>query len=102
MVKRFLAQWEKRSGIRLSFPIVVEDTALGKAFRHEYDPHYAWLFPDGKIIGQTSEHFVTAENITALLTEWAERKAAYEQRYNSLKKEADKQKKMTNQKTGRQ
>jgi cytochrome oxidase Cu insertion factor (SCO1/SenC/PrrC family) len=76
-VKKFLDLYKKRTGVNIKAPVIVEDTLLSKAFRHLYDPHYAWIFPDGYIIGQTNENFITAGNISALIKEWRLRKAFF-------------------------
>jgi len=86
VVTNFLNKWRSKNGSKLPFPIVVSDTLLKKAFRHLYDPHYGWLFPDGKIIGQTSEHFVTKKNILELLKLWKKKKKHYEKRRQELLK----------------
>lgn len=77
IVETFLAGWQKRTGIQLSLPVIVEDTLLRKAFRQLSNPHYVWILPDGKIVGQTAQQFLTAENIRGLLTEIAKRKAIF-------------------------
>lgn len=86
-VKDFFSKWQAQSGIKLPFPTIVEDTTLRKLFRHIYDPHYAWIFPNGYIVGQTSEHFVTADNINGMLKEWAKRKVFFEQLYKERAQE---------------
>ena len=76
-VKKFLDLYKARTGLVVKSPVIVEDTLLSKAFRHLYNPHYAWIFPDGYIVGQTNENFITAGNISALVKEWQVRKAFF-------------------------
>ncbi len=67
VVKKFMAKWEMRNNINFSIPMIVEDTLLMKSFRMLYNPHYVWILPDGKVIGQTSESFINAENIKKII-----------------------------------
>lgn len=75
LVKEFIEKWNQRTGIHLNFPVVVEGTALQKAFRFRAEPHYIWILPNGYIEGQTSASFVTKGNIESLIQEWSELKA---------------------------
>lgn len=85
-VEKFLDLYKKRTGLDVKIPIIVGDTLLSKAFRHLYHPHYVWIFPDGYIIGQTNENFITTGNISALIKEWHLRKSFFSNLENGRKK----------------
>ncbi len=76
-VNAFIKGWEKKNNTRFKLPIIVEDQALTNAFRVRYNPHYVWILPDGKMIGQTSEHFINQLGIEGMLAEAAKREAYF-------------------------
>ncbi|MFT4093431.1 MAG: TlpA disulfide reductase family protein [Niabella sp.] len=66
-IRSFLRKWEEKHNTHFSIPIIVEDTLLRKTFHVKYNPHYLWITPGGKLVAQTSEHFVNAECIEAIM-----------------------------------
>lgn len=63
----FLQAWQARNGRKLALPFIVGDTLLTGLFPNSYFPHYVWIGEDRRIIAHTSEHFLTEENIKAIL-----------------------------------
>lgn len=51
----------------LSLPIIFGDELFSKLFRFSYLPHYVWVAPNGRIMGQTSHEFITKENLANTL-----------------------------------
>jgi thiol-disulfide isomerase/thioredoxin len=73
-VNKFLARWEPLHHQVLQLPFIVGDTMLNRFFDNPYFPHYIWLSPDMRVIGQTTEYFLTAANIQAMIKETAKLK----------------------------
>ncbi len=65
-VEQFLARYNKTQK-RLSLPILTGDDLLTKMFRFSYIPHYVWLAPNGLIMAESSDYFITKENIANTL-----------------------------------
>lgn len=76
VVESFLEKWSKLNHTTLSLPFIVRDSLLNTFFENIYFPHYIWIAQDRRIIAHTSEYFLTAENIQAMLRETASIKAA--------------------------
>ncbi len=73
-VSAFLTKWEKIHHIKLSLPFIVGDSSLDRYFANPYDPHYAWIGQDKRVLAITSEGFMTESNIRGLLRETAQTK----------------------------
>lgn len=65
----FIAKWEAQHHVKLSMPIIVADTLLQQYIRRYFEPNYAWIAPDNRMIAQTSEDFVNKENLGTVLKE---------------------------------
>ena len=78
-VAAFLNRWENTHQQKLSLPFIVADSVLNTLFENVYFPHYVWIAQDRRVIAHTSEYFLTAENIEAMLRETAPIKAPVEQ-----------------------
>lgn len=66
-VQNLLSRWEAANKKKLSVPIITKDTVLKKYIRKRYNPHYAWVAPDGVLLAQTSASFVTHEILEAYM-----------------------------------
>jgi thiol-disulfide isomerase/thioredoxin len=77
-VTAFLSRWTKKNHSTLALPFIVGDSVLNIFFANTYFPHYIWISQDRRIIAHTSEYFLTAENIEAMLRETASIKVAIE------------------------
>lgn len=66
-VEQFLARYNKSQKKPLSLPIITGDDLLSKMFRFTYVPHYVWLAPNGLIMAESSDYFITKENIANTL-----------------------------------
>lgn len=71
LIKAFVKNWELKNKTRFDIPIVVEDSLLGKAFRAQYNPHYAWILPGGRIVAETNDAMIKEPVINAVLEEAA-------------------------------
>jgi thiol-disulfide isomerase/thioredoxin len=65
--KNQVAQFFQRYNIvqkkPLGLPVVAADRILSKLFRFRYIPHYVWIAPNGLIMAESSDWFITKENI---------------------------------------
>ncbi|WP_162923687.1 TlpA family protein disulfide reductase [Arachidicoccus soli] len=75
LISNFIAKWEAGHHVKLSIPIIVADTLLPKYIRRYFEPNYAWIAPDNRMIAQTSENFVNQQTIETLLKEMEKLKA---------------------------
>jgi thiol-disulfide isomerase/thioredoxin len=66
-VARFLSNYNGIQKKPLSLPIITNDLVFGKLFRFTYIPHYVWLAPNGLILAQSSDCFISKENIANAL-----------------------------------
>lgn len=66
-VEQFLIRYNKMRTKPLSLPIATGDDLLNKMFRFSYIPHYVWLAPNGLIMAESSDYFITKENIANTL-----------------------------------
>lgn len=66
-VKKTIANWEAANGQKLNIPIITKDSLLRRYIRRRYNPHYAWVAPDGVLLAQTSATFVTEDVVAAYL-----------------------------------
>ncbi|WP_300601653.1 hypothetical protein [Niabella sp.] len=66
-VRKTLANWEAANRQKLNVPVIIKDSLLSKFIRRRYNPHYAWVAPDGMLLAQTSATFVTEEVVAAYL-----------------------------------
>ncbi|WP_157558176.1 TlpA family protein disulfide reductase [Niabella aurantiaca] len=66
-VKNTIANWEMANGQKLNIPIITKDSLLRKYIRRRYNPHYAWVAPDGVLLAQTSATFVTPDVVAAYM-----------------------------------
>ncbi len=62
-----ITKWEQLHHAQWKIPMVVSDTTLYKYFRHRYEPHYAWLAPENRLVAQTSFFFITKEIVADYL-----------------------------------
>lgn len=67
VVRKTLSNWEAVNKQKLSIPIITKDSLLRKYIRRRYNPHYAWIAPDGVLLAQTSATFVTQDVVAAYL-----------------------------------
>ncbi|MGE9313203.1 TlpA family protein disulfide reductase [Niabella sp. CJ426] len=66
-VKHTLARWEIANKRKLSIPIITNDSLLSSYIRRGYNPHYAWVAPDGVLLAQTNITFINREMISQYL-----------------------------------
>jgi len=66
-VKKFFHSWDSTHNMHLSMPIVTTDRLLRKLFRFQFIPHYIWITPNGRFLGQTSETFIDSHVISKVL-----------------------------------
>lgn len=71
----FLDNWNRRHHDSLTIPVIAEDILLNKMFRHRYNPHYAWIASDGRLIAQTSEEFVNESFISQIIKSISDKQA---------------------------
>lgn len=62
-VEQFLKQYNTLHKKPLALPIITNDRYLSKMFRFTSIPHYVWIAPNGQIMAETSDYFITKENI---------------------------------------
>jgi thiol-disulfide isomerase/thioredoxin len=65
-VEKTLAQLRQHKGLKLSMPMIVEDTVLQRYFPYRTLPHYVWINREGVVAAITDADAVTAENINAV------------------------------------
>lgn len=63
-VKKTVARWEQATQKKLHLPLVVQDTLLSRYIRRGFNPHYAWIAPDGVLLAQTNATFITRDMLT--------------------------------------
>lgn len=66
-VEAFLERYNAIQINPLSLPIVTEDRLLSKLFRFSYIPHYVWIAPNGQILAESNDYFITKESIVNTL-----------------------------------
>lgn len=66
-VEAFLEKYNSIRERPLSLPIVTGDRLLNKLFRFSYIPHYVWIAPNGQILAETNDWFITKESISNTL-----------------------------------
>ncbi|SEA30136.1 Thiol-disulfide isomerase or thioredoxin [Arachidicoccus rhizosphaerae] len=71
-VTQFLKSYETKHNIKWSIPCIVEDTILHKYFRHLYEPNYAILDPENRLVAKCSFFFMNKELIGAYLKQLPE------------------------------
>jgi thiol-disulfide isomerase/thioredoxin len=81
-VARFLSNYNRIQNKPLSLPIITNDRVFRKLFRFTYIPHYVWLAPNGLILAQASDCFISQENIAnALISVRAEEQRLHGNKY---------------------
>lgn len=95
-VKTFVAQRSKAMNLKLSMPIVTDDTLLHQLNPTRYNPYYVWIEPGGQVIGKTNTYMMTKENVAVTLQQIEayrpKRLKQYEAKQAARKKIAAKQK----------
>jgi thiol-disulfide isomerase/thioredoxin len=66
-VGRFLSKYNGMQTKPLSLPVITGDRVLSRLFRFTYIPHYVWLAPNGLILAESSDYFITKETIVNTL-----------------------------------
>lgn len=59
--------WEQKNGYKLRLPTVFDDNVIEKIFPHRTIPHYAWIYPDGKLHAVTSGDAVNIQNVESAI-----------------------------------
>lgn len=78
LVNDFLARYEKSHHTKITLPIIVGDTTLGKYIRFFYQPQFAWVDFLNRLIAQTNQYFLTPQNIDQTLRAIRMQKATLE------------------------
>lgn len=68
-VTNFFHNWDSTHQMHLSMPIVTHDRLLRRLFKFKYIPHYVWLSPNGKVMAQTNDKFISQSTITDILNQ---------------------------------
>lgn len=66
-VARFLSNYNGMQKKPLSLPVITNDKVMSRLFRFSYIPHYVWLAPNGLILAQSSDYFISKETIANAL-----------------------------------
>lgn len=66
-VEMFLSKYNAIRKKPLSLPVVTGDRVFSRLFRFMYIPHYVWIAPNGLILAESSDWFITRENIANTL-----------------------------------
>lgn len=66
-VAGFLSKYNGIQKKPLSLPVITGDRVLSRMFRFIYIPHYVWLAPNGLILAESSDCFISKENIANAL-----------------------------------
>lgn len=66
-VEEFLTKYNGRHKTPLGSPIMTNAQVFSRMFRFTYIPHYVWIAPNGMILAQTGQFFITPENISNTL-----------------------------------
>jgi len=66
-VEQFFQKYNAVQKKQLGLPVIIEDRLLSSLFRFRYIPHYVWIAPNGLIIAESSDYFITKENIANTL-----------------------------------
>lgn len=62
-VATFLNHYNRKQKKPLGLPVVVDDKIFYKLFRFRSIPHYVWLAPNGEVLAESNDYFITSENI---------------------------------------
>ena len=62
-VEQFFQRYNAVQKKPLGLPVITDDRVLSKLFRFMYIPHYVWIAPNGLIMAESSDYFITKENI---------------------------------------
>lgn len=66
-VEQFLKKYNALQKKPLTLPVITDDRFLSKMFRFSYIPHYVWVSPSGQIMAESSDYFISKENIANTL-----------------------------------
>lgn len=81
-VETFLSKYNAGRKKPLGLPVITGDHIFNRLFRFLYIPHYVWVAPNGLILAESSDWFITKENIAnTLLPIRAEEKRLQGNRY---------------------
>ncbi|ANI89385.1 hypothetical protein A9P82_08820 [Arachidicoccus ginsenosidimutans] len=72
LVLPFIQKYERLHHVKWTIPVVVNDTVLHQYFRHWYEPHYAWLAPENRLVAQSSFFFLNKDIVKAYLKQLPE------------------------------
>ena len=66
-VEVFLSKYNASQKKPLGLPVVTDDKIFSRLFHFMYIPHYVWIAPNGLILAESSDWFITKENIANTL-----------------------------------
>lgn len=66
-VSGMMRKRKERTGMDVTLPYVVEETAISPFFRYKFIPHYVWVNPDGSIYAITGADEATQDNVAAFV-----------------------------------